>query len=151
MSEGSIFTTEVIEEGRVFAADDLAMAFPTNTPITPGHTLVVPKRVVNSIDGLTQAELLSIFSLIDEVKKALRTALGAEGFNFAWNEGEGYGQTVPHVHFHIVPRTPGDAGIIDYEPRLFLYRPGSRQESPQDELNDVANALRQAIPEHLRS
>ncbi len=146
----SVFTTEVVEEGRIFAENELAIAFPTNIPITPGHSIVVPKRVVNSVDGLAQEELLAIFDLIEKVKKGLRLVFGAEGFNYAWNEGDDYGQTVPHIHFHIVPRTPGDAGIIDYEPRKFLYRPGSRQKSPKAELDDVANSLKQVVKSDIR-
>jgi len=61
---------------------------------------------------------------------ALKKALVAEGFNFAWNEGAVAGQTVPHFNLHIVPRTTGDSGIWEYEPREFLYRPGSRAASP---------------------
>lgn len=139
----SVFTTEVREEGRVFAENELAFAFPTNIPITPGHSLVVPRRVVKSMNELTPEEVVSLFALVDKVKASLARVLGAEGFNCAWNEGgKEYGQSVPHLHIHIVPRTPGDAGITTYEPRDFLYRPGSREISPSEELNDIAQLLR---------
>jgi diadenosine tetraphosphate (Ap4A) HIT family hydrolase len=146
----SVFTTTIVEEGRVFAENDLAFAFPTNIPITPGHSLVVPKRVVATIDELTEAEVVAMHQLILVVKKALGEVVHAEGFNCAWNEGDGYGQSVPHVHIHIVPRTPGDVGIVAYGPREFLYRPGSRVESPIDELVDVAGAIGAVIPEEFR-
>lgn len=67
----SIYTTTIVEEGRVFAENDLAFAFPTNIPITPGHSLVVPKRVVVTIDELTEAEILAMHQLIMIVKSAL--------------------------------------------------------------------------------
>ena len=146
----SVFTTEVVEEGRVFAENDLAFAFPTNIPITPGHSLVVPKRVVATIDELTAEEMVAMHQLTVIVKNALKQAVGAEGFNCAWNEGDNYGQSVPHFHIHIVPRTPNDAGIVTYDPREFLYRPGSRAESPIDELVDVAGAIGAVIPEEFR-
>lgn len=68
--------------------------------------------------------------------------MNAEGFNFAWNMGEEAGQSVPHFHLHVVPRKPGDTGILEYEPRKFLYRPGSRAVSPEEELQALARLVR---------
>lgn len=146
----SVFTTTIVEEGRVFAENELAFAFPTNIPITPGHSLVVPKRVVETMGELTDEEVLAVHQLTRVVMQALRTAVGAQGFNCAWNEGAEYGQSVPHLHYHIVPRAPSDAGIVSYEPREFLYRPGSRAETPLDELVDVSGVIGQAIPDEFR-
>ncbi|MBI4150334.1 hypothetical protein HY488_02940, partial [Candidatus Woesearchaeota archaeon] len=55
------------------------------------------------------------------------------------------GQNISHLHLHIIPRKGGDAGITDYEPRKFLYRPGSRETSPENELRDVAALIRRAL------
>lgn len=110
-------------------------------PITPGHSLSIPKRIVAKMSQLTEQEILSVFSLADLVCDKLKKQFGAEGFNYAWNEGEGYGQSMPHFHLHIVPRTKGDEGITTYEPRKFLYRPGSRQITPEAELRDIAPLL----------
>ena len=79
---------------------------------------------------MTDEEIKAIFDLRLQLKKALTKILGAEGFNYAWNEGKLAGQSVPHFHLHILPRKEGDTGITKYEPREFLYRPGSREESP---------------------
>ena len=141
----SIFTTLPEIKERTIAENDTAWAFLANIPITPGHTLISPKRVVETMEELTQKEIFDILALTTLVKNALRKAYGAEGFNFAWNEGKEYGQSVPHFHLHIVPRTPGDDGITEYEPRKFLYRPGSREDSPEAELAKVAAELRKCI------
>ncbi|MEK7620756.1 MAG: HIT domain-containing protein [Patescibacteria group bacterium] len=138
----SVFTTLPEIKERKITENDTAFAFLTNTPINPGHTLVSPKRVVATSDELTDKELLDIFKLVSQIKKVLKKAYGAEGFNCAWNEGKDYGQSVPHFHLHIVPRTPNDDGIDEYEPRKFLYRPGSRQESPEAELAAAAKDIR---------
>lgn len=138
----SIFTTLPEIKQRSFAENETAWAFLTNIPITPGHTLVSPKRVVEKIDDLTENEIIDIFALAIEVKDVLRKTFGAEGFNVAWNEGKNYGQSVPHFHLHIVPRTPGDNGITEYEPRKFLYRPGNREDSPESELAAIAAQIR---------
>ncbi len=133
----SVFTTIIRDEGRVFVENEHAFAFPTNIPITPGHSLVCPRRVVKTIDELTAEELVSVFKLLELVKSGLRTVVGAEGFNCAWNEGgKAYGQSVPHLHIHIVPRTPGDTGIYTYDPRQFLYRPGGREEASVEALKE---------------
>lgn len=145
MSKQSVFTTLPEIKERSIAENETAMAFLTNIPITPGHSLVIPKRVVETIEDLSEKELLDIFSLAAEIKKALRKTFNAEGFNCAWNEGEKYGQSVAHFHLHIVPRTAGDDGITEYEPRTFLYRPGSREPSPESELATIAKEIRARI------
>ncbi|MFA6915387.1 MAG: HIT domain-containing protein [Parachlamydiales bacterium] len=128
---------------RLLAESEYAFAFLTNIPIVPGHTLICPKRSVTYSNELVEEELRDIFSLKSMVCKILQQALSAEGFNFAWNEGSVAGQTVPHFHLHVVPRKEGDAGITGYEPRVFLYRPGSRAKSPHEELTSFATELRQ--------
>ena len=125
--------------------NDLAWAFPTNIPITPGHMLVIPKRCVVKYDDITPEEKLAIEDLRAKIVKAIRKAFGAEGFNYAWNEGEVAGQAVPHFHLHIVPRKTGDTGIYEYDPRKFLYRPGSREKTPEAELDIIAQQIKSAI------
>ncbi len=84
-------------------------------------------------------------SSIVRLKGALRESLRAEGFNIAWNEGTAAGQAVEHLHIHVVPRKAGDAGIYRYEPRQFLYRPGSRSESPREELEEIAELIKGSL------
>ncbi len=129
----------------MISENDLAWAFPTNTPIVPGHTLVVPKRHLANIAYMTAEERAAIFELSENIKNALRKEFGAQGFNVAWNEERIAGQSVPHFHLHIVPRMENDAGILEYEPRKFLYRPGSREESLEAELIGVAQQIRSAL------
>lgn len=126
----------------MIAENEYAFAFLNKMPIVPGHTLICPKRPVAFSHELLDNEWRDIFSLKMTVRKVLQQSLDAEGFNFAWNEGAVAGQTVPHFHLHVVPRKKGDAGITEYEPRVFLYRPGSRADSPQDELATFAEELR---------
>lgn len=130
---------------RVVARNEHAWAFPTNSPIVPGHILICPVRCVPSVDDLYDDELLAMFELRREIKNALRNVFGAQGFNFAWNDARVAGQTVRHLHLHIVPRHEGDTGIAGYDPRVFLYRPGSRAESPQEELLEVAGLVSGAM------
>jgi diadenosine tetraphosphate (Ap4A) HIT family hydrolase len=130
---------------RTIVENELAWAFPTNIPIVPGHTLIVPKRCVASIEDVSQEELLAVFDLRTKLESAMRKAFGAEGFNYAWNQEKMAGQSVPHFHLHMLPRTTGDAGIYEYEPRKFLYRPGEREASPEAELKSVALLIAQSL------
>lgn len=127
---------------RLIASNDLAFSFLSHMPIVPGHLLICPIRSVESCEELTFEEWKAILELQHQVCHALRKTVSAEGFNFAWNMGEKAGQTVPHFHLHVVPRKTGDAGILQYEPRVFLYRPGSRAVSPQEELQQTANLIK---------
>jgi len=141
MSE-SVFTTLPEIADRTFDKNDLAFAFLTKQPITLGHSLIAPKRVVDKFSDLTNEERLAILELAERVRLKLEAVFNAKGFNYAWNEGKAYGQSVPHFHLHIVPRNEHDNGISEYEPRQFLYRPGSREDSPEHELKATAESLR---------
>ena len=139
------FCSDENVRARKVTENNLAWAFPTNTPITPGHMLIATKRHVALMQDLTQDERDSVLELSEKVKRALEKTFATSGFNVAYNEGEVAGQNIPHFHMHIVPRKEGDTGITEYEPRKFLYRPGSRAESPQEELLQVAERVRAAL------
>jgi diadenosine tetraphosphate (Ap4A) HIT family hydrolase len=94
---------------------------------------------------MTIAERKDLFSLATKLKRALQRAFKTDGFNIAWNEGEIAGQSVPHFHLHLLPRKEGDSGITKYEPRKFLYRPGSRETTPEKELQKVSNLIRKKL------
>jgi len=130
---------------RIIVKNDFVFAFPTNIPVVPGHTIICPGRHILSVNELTEQELKAFFEMIEKVKNAMREAFGATGFNFAWNEGKSAGQSVEHLHFHILPRKEGDTGITEYEPRKFLYRPGSRETTPEAELKNVADILKKVL------
>lgn len=130
---------------RTIAENQLAIAFLGKMPIVSGHTLICPKREVPRSKDLSFDEWRDILNLKILVCEKLKKAFQAEGFNFAWNEGELAGQSVPHFHLHVLPRKTGDSGILQYEPRMFLYRPGTRAVSPTEELASIANILRGLI------
>lgn len=132
-------------QARLISENGLAWAFPTNIPITPGHTLVCPKRCVAALSELSNEERLAVLELAEKIMSALRVSHGAEGFNCAWNQEKLAGQSVPHFHLHIVPRREGDSGLLGYDPRSFLYRTGERTAAPENELLKVSAAIRAAL------
>jgi len=133
-------TLPEIQERKIIE-NNLAFAFLTNIPIVVGHTLVVPKRHIAKYENLTHEEMRAIEELRVKIIKALIKTFGAEGFNFAWNDEKIAGQSVSHFHLHIVPRKTGDTGIYEYEPRKFLYRPGERETSQEEELRKVSTLI----------
>ena len=130
---------------RTVLKNSSAWAFPTNIPIVPGHLLVCPQRCVPTFEQLTPQEMSDIFDLTKFLQKVLIKTFQAEGFNIAWNEGESARQNVPHWHLHLLPRKKGDTGITQYEPRQFLYRPGSREVTPEEELLKVRDIIKEHI------
>ncbi|MBI3888535.1 HIT domain-containing protein [Candidatus Nomurabacteria bacterium] len=140
-----VFCTNPGVKEREIIRNELAWAFPTNIPIVPGHVLICPIRCVDDFNDLTQEEVLAIFDLQKKLKKAFKKVFGAEGFNYAWNEAEVGGQAVPHFHLHMLPRKEGDTGITEYDPRKFLYRPGSRETSPDEELDAVVKEIKKHL------
>ncbi len=106
---------------RLIIENELAFAIPSWSPIVPGHVLIIPKRAIDSANELTEREILCMFSIRRQLHPALKKAYAAEGFNYAWNEGKLAGQTVMHLHLHMLPRKKGDSGVLTYEPREFFY------------------------------
>ncbi len=132
-------------KNREITSNEFAWAFPTNIPITPGHTLIAPRRCVMSLEGLTKEERLGIFELADTIIAALKESVLADGFNCVWNQGKLAGQSVPHFHLHIIPRKDGDTGLLGYDPRSMLYRTGDREPTEEMELLKMRDTIRAAI------
>lgn len=130
---------------RAIFYDDLVWAFPTNIPITPGHTLISPVRCVKKLGDVTDAERLAIFEAAEKIMAALREAYGAEGFNCAWNQEKLAGQSVPHFHLHVIPRKEGDTGLLGYDPRGMLYRTGDREATSEEELLKIRDTIQAAL------
>lgn len=90
------------------ASNTLAFALRDRFPVSPGHTLVIPHRLVATWFDATPEERLAIFELVDDVKRALDAELRPDGYNIGINAGEAAGQTVMHLHVHVIPRFRGD-------------------------------------------
>ena len=77
-------------------------------PISPGHTLIIPKRHVASFFELTAEERSGLLALLDEAKADLDREFSPQGYNIGVNDGKAAGQTIAHVHIHLIPRFAGD-------------------------------------------
>jgi diadenosine tetraphosphate (Ap4A) HIT family hydrolase len=77
-------------------------------PVSPGHTLVIPKRHVGSFFEATDAERADLTSLLSAARDELELQFRPAGYNVGINDGAAAGQTVPHLHIHLIPRYDGD-------------------------------------------
>ena len=77
-------------------------------PVSEGHCLVVPHRVYANYFDSTKEEIVGLQALAVEAQKLLREKFSPDGFNVGINCGEAAGQTVPHMHIHVIPRYKGD-------------------------------------------
>ena len=98
----NLSTTDIV------IANELAVVSRDSYPVSPGHTLVMPKRHVGSFFDTTTEERLALMELIDQAKLALDREFHPAAYNLGLNDGPAAGQSIPHVHFHLIPRYEGD-------------------------------------------
>lgn len=111
------------------ALNNLAFAIFDQYPVNEGHVLIIPKRHVADFFDLSNEEKQAILSLLDESRDLLVRKYSPDGFNVGINCGKAAGQTVFHVHVHLIPRYTGDVanptggvrGVIP-EKRIYLPR-----------------------------
>lgn len=88
--------------------DEVALAFLDIHPVTPGHTLVIPKEHCENLLDIPEETLKGVVAAAKKISKAVITGVGAKGFNFSQNNGAVAGQVINHLHFHIIPRKESD-------------------------------------------
>ncbi len=97
-----------IPESSYIKSNDLAYAIYDKFPVNPGHILIIPRRHVADFFETTLEERLAFNELIEECKEMLDKQVSPDGYNIGINCGEPAGQTVFHVHVHLIPRFKGD-------------------------------------------
>lgn len=98
----------VISGSHIFYRSPLSAAFVNLRPIVPGHVLVVPKRIVARMENLSNEEYVDMWQAVRDIQSMLKKHYDATGFNVAVQDGRSAGQSVSHVHVHILPRVEGD-------------------------------------------
>ena len=101
-----------VPEAEWVCANGLCFAIFDSYPVSPGHVLVITRRVVATFFECTAAEQGALMELVGEVKALLDERLDPrpDGYNVGFNAGAAAGQTVPHVHVQVIPRYTGDMG-----------------------------------------
>lgn len=93
---------------RIIAENGHAVAISDAFPISVGHTLIVPKRHTGSFFETSEIERQAMLSLIDTAKQLLDIEHAPSAYNIGINDGPAAGQTVNHLHIHLIPRFNGD-------------------------------------------
>jgi diadenosine tetraphosphate (Ap4A) HIT family hydrolase len=88
--------------------NELAYALFDTHPVNPGHLLILPKRHVASYFEATAEEKSALLALLEVAKRLLDEQYAPDGYNIGVNVGEAAGQTIPHLHLHLIPRYLGD-------------------------------------------
>ncbi len=96
------------EPGRVLLENDLVVAIRDGFPVTEGHTLIISRRHCPDYFSASEPEKRAIWAMVEQVKDELQRRYAPEGFNVGFNAGEAAGQTVMHLHVHVIPRRLGD-------------------------------------------
>lgn len=96
-------------EERILMRDALAYVVRDSFPVSPGHTLIILKRHVGSLFETTNEERVSMFDLMKQAKDLLDTELHPDAYNIGLNDGAAAGQTISHLHWHLMPRYKGDS------------------------------------------
>lgn len=93
---------------RILHEADTALALHDGYPVSPGHTLVIPRRHVASFFEITDAECADLMSLLAAARDDIDRQFRPAGYNIGINDGAAAGQTVQHLHIHLIPRYEGD-------------------------------------------
>jgi histidine triad (HIT) family protein len=93
----------VIKRQQFFEGEKVRVLY-NYQPLLEGHSLIIPKRHVDKFEDLSDRELLEMKSTIQKVHQAFLSVYGKEGYVLVLQNGKTGGQTVPHVHFHMLPR-----------------------------------------------
>jgi len=106
LPEKQMFAKISLDIGQLFfaSATGLTVAFVNLRPLVPGHVLVVPRRPAAFLEELEDEELVDLFRSVRIVQKIIERHYGAAAANLGIQDGKGAGQSVPHVHVHILPR-----------------------------------------------
>jgi bis(5'-adenosyl)-triphosphatase len=140
-TEDMLFGKFKIPANHVFYRSPMSAAFVNLRPIVPGHVLVVSNRVVPRISELYDDEYVDLWKSVRLVQAMLTKHYNATAFNVAVQDGTSAGQSVPHVHVHILPRIEGDFArnddiydeLQDWAPRIGDSDRKLKLEVPEDE------------------
>ncbi len=108
MKEKNKFTSPFLEKRERLLENDVGFVIYDGFPVSKGHCLIVPHRVYSDYFDSTSEEVIGLQKLVLETRKILDEKFQPDGFNVGINSGETGGQTVPHVHIHLIPRYKGD-------------------------------------------
>jgi len=127
-----------IDASRIIREEDAGFIIRDGYPVTLGHTLIIPRMHVSSLFQLDVDEQSKLFILMNKAKNILDNEFSPDGYNIGINDGVAAGQTIQHLHIHLIPRYKGDQGDPRGGVRLIFPHKAKYWLTPtkEDELGD---------------
>ena len=114
------------DKTKYIAENTYGFAIYDEFPVNKGHALIIPKRHFESYFDATHEEITGLYALMNDVKEIIDDEFSPDGYNVGVNVGEWGGQTIMHLHMHMIPRYKGDVenprgGIRKFKDELVPY------------------------------
>lgn len=144
------FCDSRIDEAK-FSESENFMAIYNIAPILPGHSLIIPKRHVESLLELDDKELYEMTMFSRDITKTLLEIFKSSGFDWTVQEGEDAGQSIPHLHMHLIPRKsndltkPGDWYPLMKESEAEIIDSNARPRMTADEMKTIVSRIRRFL------
>ncbi|CAD7929472.1 unnamed protein product [Amoebophrya sp. A120] len=152
------FGPHAVRKSSIFFESSLSYGLVNLKPIVPGHVLVIPKRIAARFKELSTDEVTDLYQSVHKISSVLEPHFQASGLNIAQQDGPAAGQSVPHVHVHILPREAADfekpdqvheeierAKVMDD-----TFSEDNRRVRTQEEMAQEATELAQLFPDEYR-
>jgi diadenosine tetraphosphate (Ap4A) HIT family hydrolase len=97
-----------LDLSRILAEDGLTVIYKDGFPVSPGHTVIIPRRHFATLFEASAAEQAALLAALAKAKAILDDLHKPDGYNIGINHGQAGGQSVPHLHIHLIPRYLGD-------------------------------------------
>ena len=137
------FCSDQVLRRQTFYEDDLVLALYTHKPIYPGHCLVIPKRHVERFEMLEDEEIAAIGKVIKKVNQAVERVFQTSAYLIWQKNGPEVGQSVPHVHFHYIPRKKGDDSTLAF---LFnMFWANAKDPISEQEMEKIVSLLKDSL------
>lgn len=130
-----------LKKHEVLYEDNNHLVFFSKQPVTLGHTLVIPKKHIKSLLTLRDNEIDTLFELVKKTARIIHKTLKPDGLDMGTNYGRIAGQSVDHLHVHVIPRYEGDFTFLQIVSKNLS--PYSRV--LKDEETKIANKLKEAF------
>lgn len=126
-----------------FYEDEEIVALYTHKPVMPGHCLIIPKRHSERFEMITDKENAAIGRGIKKVDQAVSKVFGTSSYLLLQKNGVESGQTVPHVHFHYMPRQEGDSSSLKF--LINMYIANLKKPISPSEMEEVCEKMKAAM------
>ncbi len=98
----------VLDPARILGEDALTVIYRDGFPVSPGHSVILPRRHFATLFEATPEEQVALLAALGRAKALLDASHHPDGYNIGINHGRAGGQSVPHLHIHLIPRYQGD-------------------------------------------